>query len=337
MDKKKKAGGMSSAEIVEALEDDGKSSKPASSTSTSANPASSTSAKPTASTFAKPSSKPDSSPHVPGAASMDLFDSTMPPLSESMMEELDTLFTEKEKEKNLDERIFSEDIEHELDPDFAMPDLEDPSDEEDEYEVFDSVNKTPKTPRRARARVIPTTPAMPSTPKTSRVTAGTSTPFRTPTGKRKRTVSEPPTPPSHSAHTSAQRKLFAAELKLLPGARSKKPIYAFFLVDDEVVKHSVSGIETTGQKRAICQIKNGGAICGAVLKQSDSTTSSLRSHIRTQHKPERALWEAECERIDAINDGTFARIKHLYQVLGGVHETQADADAAEAEVGKKHR
>ena len=34
---------------------------------------------------------------------------------------------------------------------------------------------------------------------------------------------------------------------------------------------------------------------------------------------------------------SFSRIKHLYETIGGVHETQEDADAAEAETGKIDR
>ena len=48
----------------------------------------------------------------PGPASADLFDDTMPPLLESMMDELD-----KAADKDLDERIFCEDIDKDLDPD----------------------------------------------------------------------------------------------------------------------------------------------------------------------------------------------------------------------------
>ena len=42
----------------------------------------------------------------------------MPPLSESMMEELDKVTAEKD----LDDRIFSEEIEKDLDPDYVVPD-----------------------------------------------------------------------------------------------------------------------------------------------------------------------------------------------------------------------
>ena len=95
--KAKKAGRLSSSEIAAALSDDSTSPSP------------------------KPPLKPATrSTHTPGPASEDLFDSTMPPLSESMMEELDKTAAEKD----LDERIFSQDIDKDLDPDYVVPDLE---------------------------------------------------------------------------------------------------------------------------------------------------------------------------------------------------------------------
>ena len=101
--KAKKAGRLSSSEIAAALSDDSTSPSP------------------------KPPPPATSSTHTPGPASEDLFDSTMPPLSESMMEELDKAAAEKD----LDERIFSEDIDKDLDPDYVLPGLEEGLEEED--------------------------------------------------------------------------------------------------------------------------------------------------------------------------------------------------------------
>ena len=81
--------------------------------------------------------------------------------------------------------------------------------------------------------------------------------------KRLRTESEP----ASTSTLMPQKNLFPAELKLLPGARTKNPIYAFFLVDDLMTTHSVSGVETIEQKRVVCQIKVGGAPCLRYLKQ----------------------------------------------------------------------
>ena len=125
--KVKKAGRLSSTKIAAALSDDSTSS----------------------SSSAKPQPKPaTSSSHTPGPASADLFDDTMPPLSESMMGEFD-----KAADKDLDERIFSEDIEKDLDPDYVVPDLEEASDEEED-EVYGAASKPPQTP----VRVKPGTP-----------------------------------------------------------------------------------------------------------------------------------------------------------------------------------
>ena len=82
------------------------------------------------------------------------------------------------------------------------------------------------------------------------------------------------------------KNLFPPELKLLPGARTKNPIYALFLVDDLMKPHSVSGVETVDQKRVVCQIMVGGAPCGRYLKQSDTTSSSLLSHLKSKHQPQ---------------------------------------------------
>ena len=118
-------------------------------------------------------------------------------------------------------------------------------------------------------------------------------------------------------HYLPQKNLFPAELKLLPGARTKNPIYAFFLVDDLMTTHSVSGVETIEQKRGVCQIKVGGAPCGRYLKQSDTTSSSLLSHLKSKHQPQFALYEAENARLKAEREGSFSRIRHLYQAIGG--------------------
>ena len=47
------------------------------------------------------------------------------------------------------------------------------------------------------------------------------------------------------------KALFKSPLTLLPGARSDNPIYAFFLVDDKMTIHPVSGVKSVAQKSYI--------------------------------------------------------------------------------------
>ena len=322
--KGKKGGKLSSSEIAAALGDDSSPEPP---------PGPPPATRSTSTATATPGLS--TSTHTAGPGSLDMFDSTMPPLSDSMMEELDRVTAEKD----LDDRIFSEDIEKDIDPDYALPDLEEGSEEED-GDLYDTASKPPPTTPK---RVAPGTPGTPGTstgtPGTS--TSGFTTPFRmpavppvTPTPgqgkKRTRTESEP----ASTSTPIPQKNLFPAELKLLPGARTPNPIYAFFLVNDLMKIHPVSGIETIEQKRVICQIKVGGAICGRYLKQSDTTSSSLLSHLKSKHPKQLALYEAEGARLKAEKEGSFSRIKHLYQAIGGIPETQEDADAAAAEAGE---
>ena len=67
------------------------------------------------------------------------------------MDELD-----KAAEKDLDERIFSEDIGKDVDPDWLVPDLEEASDKEED-EVYGAAAKPPQT----TVRVTPGTPGTP--------------------------------------------------------------------------------------------------------------------------------------------------------------------------------
>ena len=60
----------------------------------------------------------------------------------------------------------------------------------------------------------------------------------------------------------------------------------------------------------------------------------MLSHLKSQHQPQLAQYEAEMARRKAEKEGSFSRTKHLYQAISGVHETQEDADAAESETGE---
>ena len=129
--------------------------------------------------------------------------------------------------------------------------------------------------------------------------------------------------------------MFPAALKLLPGARTNHAYYAFFRVADTYKKHSVSGIETLDVQQAQCTIKDSkGKICGRFLQQSHTTSSGLRSHLSSKHQHEEALVAADEKRKKAELDGTWNKIKHLYEAAGGVHETQEDVDAAAKDLGK---
>ena len=161
-----------------------------------------------------------------------MFNVTVPPLSESMFEELDRADS-AEHEKEMDERIFSDDIDRDHDPDFEMPELEEASDEEDDpAEYYGAFEKLP------RKTSTPST----TTPKAGTSTGGPTTPkspFRVPnappppTKKRLRTESEP------TATNIPPKVLFPASLTLLEGARTTSPVYAFFKVDDTYKTHSV--------------------------------------------------------------------------------------------------
>ena len=84
-------------------------------------------------------------------------------------------------------------------------------------------------------------------------------------------------------------------------------------------------------------IKNSaGEVCNRLLQQSHSTTSGLISHLKSKHKKEEAMVEAETARQQAEIDGTWDKIKHMYAAKGGVHETQEDVYAAEKDIGKRN-
>ena len=261
----------------------------------------------------------------PGAASLDLFEDTLtsPPLSESVMDVLAEMG--KEEEKDLDEKYFGSAIEHDRDPSY-VPDPDDSVLSEDSIETYDMVSKSG-----------PSTPA----PHTPGPAASTSTPgFKTPTGpfrvpiaasaatasrKRNRHESEP---------LGQQKALFKSPLKLLKGARSDNPIYAFFLVDDIMTTHPVSGVKTVAQKSVVCQILVGGAPCGTRLKQTGSTTSSLRSHIHSKHKKAEVEYNAELTRMDAEVRGELKKIGTLFKQAEGFPEGPDDDDFEDIVDGK---
>ena len=287
--------------------------------------------------------------------SADLFDDsitdiTMPTLSESMLAGMS--FVDRELERDKDAEIFGDDLDDAADPTFKLPDLEPPSDEEDDVDELyvDTSLKRRKSlksyPTIGTPRAGTSTPRAGTSAGTSTPTAGTSTgSFTTPTGpfkvpdvpartgvKRVRHDSEPSTP------TTPRQPLFPAELKLLPGARTNHAYYAFFKVEDLSRPHVTSGIDQVYQMQARCMIKNSaGEVCNRLLQQSHNTTSGLISHLKSKHKREEAMVQAETARQQAEINGTWDKIKHLYAAKGGVHETQEDVDAAEKDLGKRYK
>lgn len=108
--------------------------------------------------------------------------------------------------------------------------------------------------------------------------------------------------------SNSKRSLFTAStdtLVILPGGRSKAPIWAFFVPDD-IEAPNPSGVGTHLQKWAKCQVPLAGGtrLCNKRIKQGDATTSGLNSHLRTQHpaawaKFKRAKGEKEREAAGA--------------------------------------
>ena len=183
--------------------------------------------------------------------SPDLFDVSvsdisMPTMSESMLDGMS--FIDRELEREKDAEIFGDEVDLASDPTYKLPPLEPPSDDEDDV---DPLYTEPSLKRRLKS--YPTagtkTPRAGTSTGTTTPRAGTSTgSFTTPTGpfkapdvpartgvKRVRHDSEP------STSTTPRKPLFPAELKLLPGARTKHAYYAFFQVKDLTRPHITTG------------------------------------------------------------------------------------------------
>ena len=124
--------------------------------------------------------------------------------------------------------------------------------------------------------------------------------------------------------TGTPHSLFKSPLKILPGARGKNnPMYAYYKVDDKVVDGEL--VQT-----ALCQVGN----CPGKetrVKCRKSTTSSMISHLRSQHKPEFAAYKAEIVRKEALANGSVAKINHLWKVAAGTSESDEDT------LGKIHK
>ena len=115
------------------------------------------------------------------------------------------------------------------------------------------------------------------------------------------------------------KPLFTSPIKPLPGAsgRSKNPIWNFFRAIDKEVP-SKSGVGVEYQKFAECQVLKGGAICGAMIKQGQSTATGMNSHLHFQHPKGDASVKAAKTLKDAEKTGAKCNIATLFATAEGV-------------------
>ena len=133
---------------------------------------------------------------------------------------------------------------------------------------------------------------------------------------------DPVAGPSGVAVTKSKGKslpakpLFTSPVKALHGGRSKHPIWKFYKPVDKVVPN-ITGVGTMIAKFAECQVKRGGVICGAILKQGLSSTTGLNSHLASQHP--KCAEEIKAEKVLKATEKTGAKrnISHLYALAEG--------------------